>query len=69
MVVAVPRQKMSEYDPMTETVLGVAEIDIDKIATKQLVAGWYRLFEASLYNAEHDSNWTQVSQTKLYVLF
>ena len=56
MVVAVPRQKMSEYDPMTETVLGVAEIDIDKIARKQLVAGWYRLFAASLYNAEHDSN-------------
>ena len=56
MVVAAPRQKMSEFDPMTETTLGVAEIDIDKIARKQLVAGWYRLFAASLYNAEHDSN-------------
>ena len=56
MVATAPRQKMYEFDPMLGTTLGVAEIDIDKIVRKQLVAGWYRLFAASLYNAENDSN-------------
>jgi len=36
--------------------LGVAEIDIDKLSRKQLVAGWYKLFDPALYDLEHDSN-------------
>ena len=56
MVTSAPRTKMYDFDPMVGSVLGVAEIDIDKLARKQLVAGWYKLFDASLYNAEHDEN-------------
>jgi hypothetical protein len=49
---------MYEYDPMSGATLtlGVAEIDVDKLSQRQLVAGWYKLFDPAIYDLEHDSN-------------
>ena len=57
MVTTAPRQKMYEFDSMMGTTIGVAEIDVDKIHRKQLVAGWYKLFDSSFYRStEVDEN-------------
>jgi hypothetical protein len=37
MVASAPRQKMYEFDPMVGSVIGVVEIDVDKLIRKQLV--------------------------------
>jgi hypothetical protein len=57
LVATVPRsQKVHEFETSMGVTLGMAEIDVDKLGRKQLVAGWYKLFDAALYHADTDSN-------------
>ncbi len=43
-------------DPYTSpNCLGVAEVAVAQLARKQLTLGWYRLFPATYYGVESDS--------------
>ena len=47
---------VTEPHPLTQC-LGICEIDVDRLRSKQLTVGWYRLFPPVVYQVnESDSN-------------